>query len=298
MDDQQLEILVEMASNGIERDDLRITPADGEYRVNAGNDVQTVSAIELKRLARNELSDYVTNWYFWDVDVGRQGSAGWTFLRWLEKANKRPVPERYECLETGTYDRTWGQVSVTVRLNERGERRYALTHLEDQEASLDELELHVDPLDARDIAKYTDHGEYRPLKGAPDLQTGWVFSNLNHEKLIRTIDFLYPSSVANWHRDQNNSLDITHYRDAADRHTGIYQVIENLSSEGLNTLVKECCTDSNCIKRRCWQETSEKAIPVHGGNGEIPCREPCPLFIDQARKTVHESTSKPQGASS
>jgi len=292
MKERQLDLLMDVAPDGVSRDGLRIEPADRGYRVTAGDlDHRVDSDQGLRRLLRDELPSYVSNWYFWRSVRQNVSEDGRTFLRWLEKADERSVPWRYEQLESGSFDRSWGQIMITLRLNERGERRYDLRHRADRGALLDELDLHVDPGEARDLSKYTDDGEYRPIKGAPDLRSGWVYSGLAPEKLLKTVDFFYPASVANWFRHREERLDVTHFREAAERHTGIYSVIEHLAPDALNALVRDCCTDSNCIKNRIWDETATRPIDVPRGDGSIPCREPCPLFVDEARGGVQESGS-------
>jgi hypothetical protein len=89
--------------------------------------------------------------------------------------------------------------------------------------------------------------------------------------------------VANWHRERAGELDVTHYRDAAARHTGIYGEIEELSDEQVRWLAEACCVDSQCLKRREWDLREGEPLDVARGDGAFPCREPCSLVVAAAR---------------
>ena len=143
---------------------------------------------------------------------------------------------------------------------------------------------YTDPLDARDLATYDDRGRYRPLKTAPTLQTGWVFAGLDADDLLRAVDFLYPATVANWYREREGDLDVTHWRETAERQTGIYDIVDELDVEAVEWLAAACCVDSQCLKRRQWDEDADAELDVPRGDHEFPCREPCSLVVAAARK--------------
>jgi len=205
------------------------------------------------------------------------------FLRWVEGADDRGVVDRYAMLADGGVSRTWGQLLVTARLTGDGSRRYDLRHVDDAEDSFRELTVHEDPLDARQLATETDEGRYRPLKTAPTLRTGWVFPDLTGEQLVRAIDFFYPATVANWYRERQGELDVTHWRETAERQTGIYDIVDELSGEQVEWLAESCCVDSQCLKRRQWDEDEDTELDVPRGDGEFPCREPCSVVVAAAR---------------
>ncbi|MFC6732478.1 DR2241 family protein [Haladaptatus sp. GCM10025893] len=222
----------------------------------------------------------VSNWHYWHqfAEPSRRD-----FLRWVEGADDRSVADRYDALPEGL-SREWGQLHITAELAGAGERRYHLRHVADAGAEVDSLDTYTDPLDARDLAKHDDAGRYRPLKTAPTLVDGWAFVDLTGRELLQTVDFFYPATVANWYREQEGELDVTHFRETAERQTGIYDVIDELPQEAVEWVAGACCVDSQCLKRREWDEDVETPLDVPRGDGEFPCREPCSLVVAAARK--------------
>lgn len=281
MNAPQLDALVASAPEGIEFDGLSVS-GDGPYTVEVPGESHEVDADGLREFAE-ENPWLVSNWYYWTRVVGPRGGARYAFLRWIERADEHDVSERYEALSTGI-SRSWGQLRITASLGEDGKRRYALRHVEDDEH--EGLEVYDDPLDARELVKHDDRGRYRPLSTAPTLPTGWEYPDLDGRDLVRTVDFVYPATVENWHREREGELDVTHFREAAERQSGIYEIVSQLSVEELEAAAQTCCVDSQCLKRRMWDEDEDTPLDVERGDGEFPCREPCSLFVTAARKFV------------
>ncbi|MFC4543805.1 DR2241 family protein [Halosolutus amylolyticus] len=271
------------------------------------------------RDALETIGEYVTNWRYWQETVGGEGTARRAFLRWCERApiadgeledaagsgdhphvpddgETLSVPARYELLRDGL-DREWGEICVTARLVESdageepaGERVYDLWHVDDADTDLAALEVYDDPRDAREIATYDADDRYRPLKTAPTLVSGWAFTGLSGGELVETIEFFYPATIANWHRELRGELDVDHWLETAERQSGIYDVIDELPREAVDWMAEACCVDSQCLRRREWQYEEGGELDPDGGDGPFPCREPCSLVVAAARKwTVLES---------
>ena len=280
MDASLFESLREAADAGVDLDGFVATRTDAGYVVETpGERREGLSEEEFRRVA-DANADYVTNWGAWrDLPDARRA-----FLRWVEGADERPVDDRYAALRDDGIDRRWGELLVTVTLDDEDARTYDLRHEDDAGRSTDDLAVHDDPLDARAIAETDEDGRYRPLKTAPTLRAGWVFPRLSGERLVRAVDFFYPATVANWHREREGALDVTHWREAAERQTGIYDIVDELSGEQVEWLAESCCVDSQCLKRRRWDEDEGTELDVPRGDGEFPCREPCSVVIAAARK--------------
>ncbi|RRJ30386.1 DR2241 family protein [Halocatena pleomorpha] len=281
--------LRDAAESGVSFDGLSVTVDDETYTFATPDERHTgLSAADLADIAAAN-DAYVTNWHYW-TRIDRTDSEQ-EFLRWLEHADELAVPERYDSLSEDGLTRLWGELSITTTLdagkNEDGDgdqRRYSIRHEDDIGADHAELAVYHDPLDAREVAKHDDDGRYRPLKTAPTLQTGWAFTDLNGRALLRTIDFLYPATVHNWYLERHENLDVSHWRETAQRQTGIYDLIEELDGEQLEWLTEACCVDSQCLKRRQWDESADEPLDTPRGDGVFPCREPCSLVIAVARK--------------
>ncbi|QLH82710.1 DR2241 family protein [Halosimplex pelagicum] len=286
VDPAQVTAVAEAAADGIEFDGFAaetegegyvLATDEGSKRVVHGDDLSDAAA---------DYAAHVTNWYFWHAEAP-QADERWAFLRWLERADDVRVPDRYDALAAGV-TREWGQLRITATADETGSRRYDLRHVDDADADPDDLDDHDDPMDAREITKRDDRGRYRPLKTAPTLRTGWRFSDLGPADLVTAVEYVYPATVANWHREREGDLDVSHWRDTIDRQSGIYGVVRTWDRgegyEHVNWVAEACCDDSQCLKRREWQYDEETDLDVDGGDGEFPCREPCSVVISAARR--------------
>jgi len=45
-----------------------------------------------------------------------------------------------------------------------------------------------------------------------------------------------------------------------------------------------CCDDAVCLKRALWDVDEDTPLDVDRGEGEIPCPEPCSIFVSFARR--------------
>jgi hypothetical protein len=283
--------------DGIDFDGLRARRrADGTVVVSAPGSETIATGGDLGA-ALDACADHATNWYFWHA-LAPQADDRWAFLRWLERAEERGVPERYDALVDG-HTREWGELAITATVDrEDGSRSYDLRHADDVGTDIDALDTHHDPLDVRDLVKYDDRGRYRPLKTAPTLPGGWAFPDLSPGDLVRAVDFAYPATIPNWHREREGELDISHWTETIDRQTGIYGVVKTWDRgeghEHVNWVAEACCEDSQCLKRREWQYDEETELEVDGGEGTFPCREPCSLVIAGARTWTRLEGEEPR----
>jgi hypothetical protein len=174
--------------------------------------------------------------------------------------------------------RSFGQVLVRPSLP----TGYYLCHEDDARAA--SLELHDDPLAAREIAKLTGTGEYRPLKSAPNLRRGWELRVEDARGLATAMYYLYPAGVVHWYLHREGKLEITDYRENAARQSGIYKRVQRLSDEGVQNAARACCEDVVCLKKTLWNVDAETPLEMNRGNGEIPCPEPCSVFVSFARR--------------
>ena len=204
---------------------------------------------------------------------------------------------RYAALAEGI-ERAWGELRITATVTDRGERRYDVRHADDAGVPVDELDAYDDPLDARDLVTFDEKGRYRPLKTAPSLASGWVFPELGPRDAYELVETVYPATVANWHREREGELDVTHWRETMARQSGIYGVVKTWDRgeghEHVNWVAEACCDDSQCLKRREWEYDEETDLNVDGGDGVFPCREPCSVVVSTARKWTRLESEVPR----
>ena len=173
--------------------------------------------------------------------------------------------------------RTFGQ--VLVRPTPPG---YSLRHIEDAHAT--SLEVHEDPRAAREVAKLTEKGEHRPLKSSPNLRRGWEISVPDARELALAMNYLYPAGIVHWHLHREGRLGLTNFRENAARQSGIYKRIQYLSNKGVQNAARACCEDAVCLKKTLWDVDEKTSLEMERGEGEIPCPEPCSIFISFARR--------------
>ncbi len=282
MQAEQIEALREAASDGIALDGLEAEYDGDVYRFAVPDDERTGLSESAFVQAAEDAPAYVTNWYFW-AQIAPTHSARRAFLRWLEWSDAGDVLTRYDELAAGV-SRTWGELELTVTLGDDGRRAYDVRHENDAGAPVTDLRTYEDPTDARELVKYDRKERYRPLKTAPSLRDGWVFPDLTAPELVETVGIVYPATIPNWHREREGELDISHWRETAERQTGIYDIVDELDPEAVDRIAATCCVDSQCLKRREWEFDEDRELDADGGDGQFPCREPCSLVVAAARK--------------
>lgn len=179
--------------------------------------------------------------------------------------------------------------------------RFALTHHAD--AGREDLQLFNTPQAAREIARFDEAENFRPLKSAPNLPRGWkLLLPDDIRALHETLDFFYPAMPGTLLAHERGALEIVPLRATLERQTGMYAVTKRITNEGADALAGEFCrSDGKCLKTILWQiepgapATSlppEKFDPRANQLGAdapaIPllCAEACNLFVAAARQKV------------
>ena len=180
--------------------------------------------------------------------------------------------------ESPTEGRLFGQVLVRATTP----TGYRLRHVDD--AGAVGLRVHEDPRAAREIAKLTEAGEYRPLKSSPNLRRGWELRVEDERGLMTAMNYLYPAGVVHWFLYREGRLEITSFRENAARQSGIYKRVQSLTDEGAQDAARACCEDAVCLKKTLWDVDEGTPLAMDRGSGEIPCPEPCSVFVSFARR--------------
>ena len=162
------------------------------------------------------------------------------------------------------------------------ERRYEIRHVDDRGRDGAELRQLLDPEDALEVAARSGNGVHRPLKTAPDLAGGWRLTDLSPDQVWEAYAHLYPTALVHRHLALRGRLALTPFARAAPRQTGIYAGVAELDEKGVERVVSRCCAPGRCLRRPTWaggDPAGEKAGP----GGQIPCPEPCSVFMSMAR---------------
>jgi sirohydrochlorin cobaltochelatase len=177
---------------------------------------------------------------------------------------------------------------------------FSLRHCADGDLEVSQLKRYHDPKAAREIARYDQEGNYRPLKTAPSLRRGWLLQLKDIEEMSLALDFFYPAAVTLYAAWLDESLQITSLRETLDRQTGMYRVTQKLTNDQAASLIGQCCSsEGGCLRRVLWDIESDHPIEtlpeekrrVSSSPEEIPllCREACNLLVAAARKVVKRS---------
>jgi hypothetical protein len=175
-----------------------------------------------------------------------------------------------------------GRVFGQVIIRPASPAGYSARHRDDAQA--EDLRTSEDPRSAREIAKLTENGEYRPLKSSPNLQRGWEIRVADARGLATAMNYLYPAGVVHWYLHREGRLELTSFRENAARQSGIYKRVQRLSDEGVQDAARACCEDAVCLKKTLWDVDESTPLGVDRGEGEIPCPEPCSIFVSFARR--------------
>ena len=184
-----------------------------------------------------------------------------------------------------------GRRFLQVQLRRTDPERFEIRHASDFDIPLSSLApVASDPYAAREIAQTTETGEHRPLKTAPNLRRGWALMDLDPRALWIALDYLYPACALHWHAGEEQALRVTHWRDVAERQSGIYSSVKLLADDAVRNTVRACCGSAVCLRQVAWQideRTPLALAPEADPEGaRVPCPEACSLFISFARKVL------------
>jgi sirohydrochlorin cobaltochelatase len=179
---------------------------------------------------------------------------------------------------------------------------FTLRHADD--AARSDLEAFTRPEDARELAKYDDAGNYRPLKTAPNLRHGWLLELSSFDDLRLALDFLYPAALGTWVAHEREELAAVPLRETLERQTGMYRVARNITDVQAAEVIRKTC-EEGCIRHRLWktssiesrespQRASGEAGPLKIENSRILCAETCSLLVAACRSAVKEHPSSPR----
>jgi hypothetical protein len=172
----------------------------------------------------------------------------------------------------------------------RAGRGYELRHEADRQRAPNELRL-TPVSELRSLALRTATGAFRPLKSAPNLQSGWRVAAAKAEELEAALHHLYPGAIADWFAAQQQPAPVTHYREFTNRQTGMYRVTTMLTDEQAAQMTRACCHRRFCLKRRLWI-VGQLPPDAPGEKSVIPCLEPCAILLEFARKALRLEQEK------
>ena len=177
---------------------------------------------------------------------------------------------------------------------------WSLRHLDDQGTPEEALQRYQQPAAAREIARYDAAGNFRPLKTAPNLRSGWLLQLADATSVRLALDFFYPAAVGLYRSALEGRLRVTSLRETLGRQTGMYRVTQKITDEAAREVILQtCASESGCLRRVLWPIENEGAHVFSGSKasldcrpGELPliCRELCNLAVAACRQKVKQAS--------
>lgn len=192
-------------------------------------------------------------------------------------------------LDSGEGELTIAQVHIRA-LPDQG---FELRHTQDVNTAEADLELHTDWKAARDISWLSNEGEYRPLKGASNLRTGWRLLLPSISDLHLALDALYPAAIGLWTHHLQGQLRVLSLRATLERQTGMYRFARNISDAGAQSVIRDRC-EASCLRHRLWTLDSTEGTEPDPDKAQIPflCPEACNMLVADARKVSKAEVGK------
>jgi hypothetical protein len=215
-----------------------------------------------------------------------------------------------ECLRRGPIN--LGELVV----REVGPGRFLIRHWKDDESQR-KLIIETDAMAVLEIVRYDEQGNYRALKGAPNLRTGWELRLKSVPEVRQAIDYFYPGAFSTWLAFNRGEITPIDLRQTLTRQTGMYRITQRLTGFQAEDLAGRFCqSQSGCLRTILWTidgKAPEKYLPrskfdpqadqlrecreeqtEEGRAGARPyrlaipflCVEACNLFVAESRKIV------------
>jgi hypothetical protein len=192
---------------------------------------------------------------------------------------EQPTPDAAALAAAIETDLVFGQVLIR-RIHGGFELRHAGDHRREASGLRD-----VNYNEIRTLAQFSSTGAFRPLKSAPNLPGGWRISAPDDRALGTALGHLYPGAVADWFAARMPPPPVTSYRQFTVRQTGMYRITTLLDDPTAGVMIRACCHQDFCLKRRLW---IVEGLPADepAAKSLIPCLEPCAILLEFARKVT------------
>ncbi len=173
---------------------------------------------------------------------------------------------------------------------------FVITHSDD--IARTDLVISHDPEDAARIARFDEANNFRPLKTAPNLKTGWQLKLRSLTATRLAIDHFYPAALGNALAVLKGEPISTDLCDALGRQTGMYAVTKNITDAEAEAVIAKTCPPTKCLNHILWNISPGLPTPLTIAREQaiedplpLICSEACPLLISAARQAVKTRTA-------
>jgi sirohydrochlorin cobaltochelatase len=176
----------------------------------------------------------------------------------------------------------WKIGEIVMRPTNEG--TYHLLHRDDLAVDPASLRILPTPEDLQELIRVDRHGNFRPLRAAPNLRSGWLIHAPDLSGVQLALDYIYPAEVANWSLWRQAMLPVTPWTETAERQTGRYRIVRELGGPGIQELTAQVC-QPGCLKQKFWAP-AEQAIRAPLDEIPLFCPEACNFLIGKAREKL------------
>lgn len=169
---------------------------------------------------------------------------------------------------------------------------FSARHLDD--TGMDSLTGIDSASELRELAKFDADGEYRPLKTAPTLKSGWVTQCGDASEFLRRLDAIYPGLFATWIAYAKEDLDPVPLRTTLDRQTGMYRFASAITDQMANKIMRDLCA-KGCVRKIAWPIDDKCAVgrlPKRSHRIPAICTEACTFAVTEARRLAKQAYDK------
>lgn len=177
-----------------------------------------------------------------------------------------------------------------LRLSRSSEDVFEACHAED-EPHRAKLEMVASIAGLRDVAKFDEGGEFRPLKTAPTLKRGWRTQTDCASDFLKRLDAIYPGVFATWVSYSKGEHLPTSLRNTLSRQTGMYRFAGTITDQMANRIMRELCAPG-CLRRIAWPLNDQCPVSrIKPEPNSIPviCTEACTFAVNRARELAKEA---------
>lgn len=157
---------------------------------------------------------------------------------------------------------------------------FELRHALDDGLPGADLQTLVTPEGVRDLTRFDNAGQHRPVHTYRTLPRGWR-AVLNEADLRRAVHYLYPAVTEESYAHRCHTLRPTPWPTTARRQTGIYAKVQKATTEQVDELVGELCAP--CLRTPLWAGLKLNRTFLDGVPGGMPCAEACTFLVAEMR---------------
>lgn len=128
----------------------------------------------------------------------------------------------------------------------------------------------------REVVRFDERGRYRPLSGAKSLPGGWRV-RCRADDVDAVIEAVYPLATVHTRDWARSELRVVSLDDVLARQSGRYAIAASLDEDGRRLAREILCGD--CVRSPVWAGEAPEG-------SEIPCPEPCSVFVSLCREAA------------